>query len=127
MGCFVDTAENGQQAVNLFKMGNCKYDAILMDIFMPIMNGIEATKEIRKHEKEMKKEKTPILIVTGNYTKFDRLRTQNVDYDDFLCKPIDKDILVQSLKRVQNKKNIDKILIIEDDETQAFLLSQMLN
>lgn len=90
---------------------------------MPVMNGIEATTEIRKHEKQEQIEKTPILIVTGNYTKFDRMKTKNIDYDDFLCKPLDKDILVQSLKRVQNKKNIDKVLIIEDDETQAFILS----
>ena len=69
----MDTAENGQEAINKFLQN--KYDAVLMDIFMPVLNGIEATKEIRKYEKEHQKEKTPILIVTGNYTKYDRIRT----------------------------------------------------
>ena len=98
-----------------------------MDIFMPVLNGIQATKKIRNFEKENNLEKTPILIVSGNYTKYDRLRTQNIAYDDFLCKPLDKDILLQCLKRVQDKKNIDKVLIIEDDKTQAFVLEQMLS
>ena len=50
----METAENGQQAVNLFKMKVIKFDAVLMDMFMPLMNGVQATKEIRMFEKEMK-------------------------------------------------------------------------
>ena len=122
----METAENGQQAVNLFKMKGLKYDAVLMDMFMPLMNGVKATKEIRMFEKEKNRQKTPIIIVTGNFTKFDRMKAQNLACDDFLCKPLDKDMLVQSLQRIFNKSNIDKVLIIEDDETQAFILKQML-
>ena len=44
----------------------------MMDVFMPVMNGIKATKRIRKFEKEQCLNKTPIVIITGNYTKFDK-------------------------------------------------------
>ena len=95
-------------------------------MLMPLMNGVKATKEIRMFEKEKNRQKTPIIIVTGNFTKFYRMKAQNLACDDFLCKPLDKDMLVQSLQRIFNKSNIDKVLIIEDDETQAFILKQML-
>ena len=65
-----------------------------MDVFMPVMNGIKATKEIRTFEKENELARTPIIIITGNYTKFDKMKTAKFEYDDFLCKPLDKDILV---------------------------------
>ena len=65
-----------------------------MDIFMPMMNGIKATKAIRQHEAESNLDRTPVIIITGNYTKFDRMKSVDLDYDDFLCKPLDKDIIV---------------------------------
>ena len=46
-----------------------------MDVFMPIMTGIKATKEIRKFENNNGLDKTPIIIITGNYTKFVRLKS----------------------------------------------------
>lgn len=46
-----------------------------MDVFMPIMTGIKATKLIRKLENKLKLDKTPIIIITGNYTKFERMKT----------------------------------------------------
>ena len=61
---------------------------------MPVMDGIKATKKIRKFEKKQDLEKTPVIIITGNYTKFDRLKSLKLDYDDFLCKPLDREIIV---------------------------------
>ena len=40
-----------------------------------------------------------------------------MDYDDFLCKPLDKDIIFQALKKIISRPKTDKILIVEDDET----------
>ena len=99
------------------------FDLILMDVFMPVMNGAKALQKIREFEKENQiDKKTPVIIVTGNFTKFDRIRTQKIDCDDFLSKPLDKDILIQSIKRVTSKANSGKVLVIEDDESQAFVL-----
>ena len=128
LGAEVETAVNGQQAVNKFIVRRNQLDVILMDVFMPVMNGIEALKEMRKFEKDNEiVSKTPIIIITGQYTKCDRLKLQGIECDDFLCKPLDKEMLIQSIKRVTLKKDLNKILIIEDDESQAFILKTMLN
>ena len=75
LGAEVDIANNGREALGIFTLQDKKYDVILMDVFMPFMNGIKATKKIRKFEVEKKLDKTPIIMITGNYTKFDRLKT----------------------------------------------------
>ena len=75
LGAEVDIANNGREALGIFTLQEKKYDVILMDVFMPFMNGIKATKRIRKFEVEKKLDKTPIIMITGNYTKFDRLKT----------------------------------------------------
>ena len=75
LGAEVDIANNGREALGIFTLQEKKYDVILMDVFMPFMNGIKATKKIRKFEVEKKLDKTPIIMITGNYTKFDRLKT----------------------------------------------------
>ena len=91
----MSTANNGQHAVNQFMLKRNAFDVILMDVSMPVMNGIKALEKIRKFEKEKEIKKTPIIIITGHYTKCERLRTQKIDCDDFLAKPLDKDILIQ--------------------------------
>ena len=65
-----------------------------MDIFITLMDGIKATKKIRKFEKLNNFDRTPIIIITGNYTKFDRLKSVKLEYDDFLYKPLHKDIIL---------------------------------
>ena len=61
---------------------------------MPVMNGIKATKKIRKFEKEKNLKKTPVMAITGNDTKFDRQKALEIGFDDFLSKPLDKDIIL---------------------------------
>ena len=72
LGAEVDVANNGREAVDKFTFQEKKYDVILMDVFMPLMTGIKATKKIRQFEVEKKLHKTPIIMITGNYTEFDR-------------------------------------------------------
>lgn len=89
-GFNLDMAENGQEAVNKFM--HVKYDMILMDCMMPVMDGFEATKEIRKIEKEKNEEK-PILIValTANASEEDKKKCLESGMDDFVSKPIKKE------------------------------------
>ena len=65
--CEILWAKNGEEMVNLFKENRGKTDAILMDIKMPIMNGLEATKIIREEEKEL-----PIIMQTAYAFTADR-------------------------------------------------------
>lgn len=81
-GFDIDIANNGEEAVNKCKKYN--YSLILMDIEMPIMDGYDATKIIRKGNKEI-----PIIALTSNGTIEDINRTRSVGMNEHLLKPID--------------------------------------
>ncbi len=87
-------ANHGQEAVDLFKESP-KYDLILMDENMPIMNGSEATIEIRKIEKEKILEETIIIAVTANAMEGDKEKFLSVGMNDYLSKPMDKEKLLE--------------------------------
>ena len=78
-------AKNGAEAVELFKKG--LYALILMDIQMPIMSGIEATKLIRSHEIAINQHAIPIIALTANNTAHDREECTACGMDDFITKP----------------------------------------
>jgi len=84
----VTIAENGLVGVQKFK--NQKFDLILMDIMMPIMDGFEATKEIRNIEnKDKSLGHTPIIAFTANTINNDREKCIQGGMDDMLEKPFD--------------------------------------
>lgn len=90
MGHHVAIANNGLEAVAAFQRGG--YDLILMDCQMPEMDGIEATKEIRKREEDTEK-RIPIVALTAHAMKGDRERFLASGMDDYLTKPVKKNIL----------------------------------
>ena len=90
-----DIANDGLEAIEQFK--DNKYDVILMDENMPNMNGIKATQEILKLEKEQNLKHTRIIALTANALKGDRERFLDAGMDDYLTKPLDKDKLVNCL------------------------------
>ena len=82
----VDLAENGSKAVELFKLNH--YDLILMDIQMPVMDGIQATLTIRQMEKELGiSNPIRIIAVTAFALEKDREKCLAAGMDDFLAKP----------------------------------------
>ena len=87
---------NGQEAVDIYKKE--KYDLILMDINMPIMDGISATKHIREFEKELNYS-TAIIALTANSIEGDKEKYLSQGMNDYLSKPIEFDILVEILKK----------------------------
>jgi len=97
----IDEAENGQIAVNRFK--NNKYDVVLMDMQMPVMDGYTATKTIRKWEEKEDKESTSILALTAYAMKEDRDKTLKAGCSDYLTKPIKKDKLFEAIRRLSGK------------------------
>ena len=96
----VDHAENGQEAVNLFASHDAGYySAILMDMRMPIMDGLEATKVIRAMEREDAKS-IPIIALTANAFDEDVQRSMQAGLDAHLSKPVEPEILFGTLEKL---------------------------
>ena len=89
----VQIAENGQIAVN-FLQGS-QVDLILMDMQMPVMDGIEATKLLRSRGN-----RTPIIAITGHDTPEDRELCRLSGMNGFIAKPIKLDLLNQQITRI---------------------------
>lgn len=94
-GFIVDGASNGKEAID--KTSDSTYDVILMDIQMPIMDGYEATKELRRLGN-----KTPIIAMTANAFSEDRKKAEDVGMDGYIAKPIDVNKLVSTIINILN-------------------------
>ena len=90
----IDIANNGIQAVNMFQLNPKKYHIVLMDIQMPIMDGYEATKQIKLINKDI-----PIVALTANAMKIDIDRTKSFGMIHHLNKPIDATELYDTLQK----------------------------
>jgi len=90
----IDVADNG--AIALEKIAAKDYDLVLMDMQMPIMDGVTATREIRK---QARLAKLPIIAMTANAMNIDRERCLAAGMNDHLAKPIDPDALLSTLKK----------------------------
>jgi chemotaxis family two-component system sensor kinase Cph1 len=96
-GFICDVAINGQEGVA--KFSKSKYDAIFMDIQMPIMDGFAATEAIRKIEQERDLEPVPIICLTGNAREIHKQRANEVGMTDYLTKPFTMDNILTILKK----------------------------
>lgn len=102
-GYSVDTANNGQEALDMWEKNS--YDVILMDIQMPEMDGIEATKIIREKEKHKHKH-TPIIAITAYALTGDREKFISQGMDEYVSKPINVEELLSVItKCVSMSKN----------------------
>ena len=107
-GFEVDTAENGQIALE--KVENApadRYDLILMDIQMPVMDGLEATRRIRSGENPLGRT-IPILAMTANAFLEDMQKSKEAGMDEHLSKPVDIAALEQTVKRFRVTSSIKK-------------------
>ncbi len=93
----VDLAVNGRICVEKFLENN--YDLILMDIQMPVMNGLEATIEIRKLEQQLDVEhRVPIIAITAFAFEHDKQNCLDAGMDDYLTKPYRPQELIDRIK-----------------------------
>ena len=104
-GHHVKVAENGRDAVQAWE--NNRPDVILMDVQMPIMDGLEATTLIRAQEHAQQLPHTPIVALTANAMSSDREQCLNSGMDDFLSKPFNVQDLLDVLMRVCPVKEIN--------------------
>jgi len=113
--CQIDEAENGKIGVDKYKAG--KYNLVLMDMQMPVMDGYTATREIRNYERENNLPATPIVVLSAHAFKEDTQRSLDAGCNDHLAKPVKKQALLETIQ----KYTTGKILPAETGEckTQA--------
>lgn len=101
-GIEIDCAGNGIEACEKFGANPEKYNLIFMDIQMPEMDGLTATREIRKMEKG---KKVPIIAMSANAFKEDVQASLDAGMNGHISKPIDVNILLETLdKKLKNEK-----------------------
>ena len=127
----VTLASNGKEAIQLYTEN--PYDIILMDIEMPIMGGIEASKNIILHEIESNKKHTPIIALTANNTAKDKNKYLENGMDGYLQKPLKlielnnilkKYFLIKNLKEEHKKEHI---LLYKNTKVSGRIYEAILN
>lgn len=122
MGCTMDIAQNGLEAIEKWRTHS--YDLILMDIEMPVMDGITATTSIRNEEKHQELPATPIVAVTANAMDGDRELYLSQGMDDYLSKPFSRHSLHQMLNHWLKESSHDSL---KGTEKQALDLPELSN
>ena len=98
-GCTVDRAKDGVECVDMLeKAANGTYQVILMDIQMPVMNGYDATKKIRRMDDSPKAD-IPIIAMTANAFSEDKQAALDAGMNDHVAKPINMNILVPMIRK----------------------------
>lgn len=92
----IHIAENGIEALNFFETVN--FDCILMDIAMPLMDGLEASRTIREKEKNRIKH-TPIIAVTASDPENNKELFYEAGIDDYIAKPINEKLLKNTIQK----------------------------
>ncbi len=117
LGISVDTAENGIQAIALSK--NKVYDAIFMDIQMPEMDGLEATRTIRANKTN---KATPIIALTAHAMANEKEQLLEAGMDDYMTKPVsEKDLVNILFKWTQNNADTVEAETIESENKEVTL------
>lgn len=119
IGVHVDMVSNGLECVQLLERE--RYDAILMDCQMPVMDGYEATRMIRSPHSNVLHHDTPIIAMTANAMQEDRRKCLDVGMDDYIAKPVDTEKLRKAIVRWVGQKSGDEPAeeILAEDDAQS--------
>lgn len=117
-GCDVDLAVNGQDAIN--KAGKKDYDIIFMDIQMPDMDGVTATRKIR----EIKDKVGPIVAMTAYSMKEDKERFIKSGLDDYISKPIKAQTLLNKIRDLMHLGRHEREIEIEKVDTENKIVNE---
>ncbi|MCK5070120.1 MAG: response regulator, partial [Desulfocapsa sp.] len=105
----VDIATNGKQALEKIFTAKMIYDAVLMDIRMPVMGGVECVQEMRQREADNElspfSDRLPVIAMTANVLQGDRERFLQAGMDDYIAKPVNKTELFAILAKWMSKNN----------------------
>ena len=106
-GYVLDVAEDGLAALEMYRAQ--RYDAVLMDMQMPKMDGYQATGEIRRCEREQGRKPAVILALTANALVEDQQRSLAAGCDGHLCKPVKKKLLLETLQAIAQLNNFMRV------------------
>jgi len=112
-GIDINIANNGQEAIDMYNQNKEKYELILMDLQMPVLDGYGATKIIRDIDKTI-----PIVALTANAMKEDVEKTQAVGMNEHLNKPIEVEKLYQTLFKYLSKGDVTSKISIENKDNE---------
>ena len=107
LGHRVHHVENGQEAVDAVRASHAKsglpYDIILMDLHMPVLDGIDAISDVRRFEDEAELPTVPILALTADVLPETHLNVLNAGADGILTKPLEPDDFIAQIARLNQK------------------------
>lgn len=92
-------AKNGRQVLEMLEKES--FDLILMDISMPVMDGIQCTREIRNLSDPIKS-KLPIVAISGNAANYTPEEFRKLGFNEFIQKPLDYDLVLATVKKILN-------------------------
>jgi PAS domain S-box-containing protein len=121
-GYTVDIAENGEIAVQ--RTRDYLYDLILMDVQMPLMDGLEATEAIRRMERQQGMGRVPIIALTAHAIEGYRDRCIECGMDDYLSKPIKREWLLETVGNWVDQRPV--VLIVDDSAPSQMLIKNYL-
>ncbi|WP_145412646.1 sensor histidine kinase [Paenibacillus xylanexedens] len=104
----LECVSSGEEAVNAFR--NKTYSLILMDSMMPVMDGIEAARQIRAIEQDEMRPATPIIAMTGNVMQSEKDRCYEAGMNDFIGKPFTLEVLDTTIRKWQSSSKPVQIL-----------------
>ncbi|WP_027720634.1 response regulator [Maridesulfovibrio zosterae] len=111
-------AENGQEGFEAFISDN--FDIVLMDIQMPVMDGLEATRHIRSYEEKQGLPHIPILAMTAHALKGDAENCLQAGMDDYISKPINWKFLFSRIEQYDSTLVSEKFCILKNKEHEPF-------
>lgn len=97
-GHTVVTARNGEEVIAAFQQE--RFDLLLLDVQMPLVDGLEAARRIRALEANQLRERVPIIALTASVLEEDRVAARNAGMDGFASKPLEMEKLIQEIARV---------------------------
>jgi len=118
LGYRADAVANGIEAIKALEA--IPYDLVLMDVQMPDMDGIEATRMIRSPQSHVLDHSVRIIALTAHAMKGDRERCLEAGMDDYLSKPIQLDGLMQAIERFTHVSSPDALVTARQEEYKVF-------
>ena len=117
-GYAVDVAHDGDEA--LWLAGESRYDALLMDVMLPVKDGITVVRQLRRQGNQ-----TPVLFLTGRIDVEDRVRGLDAGGDDYLPKPFHLEELLARLRAILRRQRSDTSLLLRVVDLELDLISHV--